>query len=121
MYIVLLCTLKRKNPHSNKDDCIISSTADSVRDAQSDKMTLLVQRVVALLLVCYVPLLIWRQYYYAVIIDGNHPDSLNIWEGIIEATVRVLLAINSSINPFIYAQTIPAFRDVVRGYIRRSA
>ena len=33
------------------------------------------------------------------------------------AMARILMQINSCLNPFIYASTIPAFKKVVKGYL----
>ena len=35
----------------------------------------------------------------------------------VSALANYLFAINSCANPFIYAQTIPAFKEIVRSYI----
>ena len=111
---------KEERKKFNKNDGIIGDTSDSGIDAISKKMTLLVKRVVVILLICYVPFIVWRVYYLYELIDEHHTDYVTAEEGFVDATVRILFAINSCINPIIYAQTIPAFKDLVRGYIVRS-
>ena len=120
MYIGLLWTVQKKKSRSMTDDGINGCATNLATDSQNAKMTLLVRKVVVMLLVCYLPFLVWRQYFYIEILGDDHPDSLSIREGVIDATVRMLLGINSCINPVIYAQTIPAFRELIRGYIYRS-
>ena len=46
----------------------------AVSETISRKMTLLVQKVVTFLLVCYVPYLTWAHYFYAVIIQRTDSE-----------------------------------------------
>ena len=61
MYGKLILTLKSKRNGSN------AGMVDNARihaEAQNKKTTLLVQRVVLFLIVCYVPYIAWAQYWY---------------------------------------------------------
>jgi hypothetical protein len=117
MYALLIWTLRKKETHSNEDYGIIGGAADSITESINKKMTLLVKRLVAILLICYVPFIVWREYYFKEVIDEDHANFIGPGEGIPELIVRILVGINSCINPLVYAQTIPAFKDLVRGYI----
>ena len=59
MYAVLIWTLKRKRGHTKE-------TTSWIADSMNKKITLLVQRVVLFLLICYVPYIVWKQYLFGV-------------------------------------------------------
>ena len=59
MYVGLLWILKKKRNQAKQNMTDVGTTINM-------KMALLVQRVVIFLLVCYVPFLAWKQYFYAI-------------------------------------------------------
>ena len=67
MYTLLIWTLEKKKRQIK--DSRISMKQESI----NKKMTLLVQRVVLVLIICYVPFLAWRQYYYEIVIKRFDP------------------------------------------------
>ena len=63
----LILTLKKKQRH-DKDNTLQMCNATKVyADSMNTKMILMVQRIVFFLVVCYVPFLAWKHYFYSVI------------------------------------------------------
>ena len=72
MYTLLIWTLKKKKRE------IKDIRRSMEQDTINKKMTLLVQRVVLVLIICYVPFLGWRQYYYEVVIKRMDPRLFDV-------------------------------------------
>ena len=139
MYIMLIWVLRGK-----KSKAQWQNTMDK-------KLTLAIQRIVLVVILCYGPFLVWRAYFY-VVVDRRGNGTLsdeqvkkiiliqikfnwslifvllhilyitynvisNLFQGYIVTAARLLFAINCCVNPFIYAQTIPAFKKIVQNYI----
>ena len=66
MYAKLVWTLKKRSNEAIKEArrSVNANLKELALDKINQKMTLMVQRVVLFLVVCYVPYLIWMQYYY---------------------------------------------------------
>ena len=60
MYVTLIWILKR---NKSSDTQTSLDNAQSLAEAQSNRMTLMVMRIVSFLLIFYVPRLIWWQYF----------------------------------------------------------
>ena len=56
----------------------ISTTLNSISESTSKRMTTLVQKLVAFLLICYVPYLTWAHYFYSIIIQREDPEPSDI-------------------------------------------
>ena len=56
----------------------ISETLNSISESTSKRMTTLVQKLVAFLLICYVPYLTWAHYFYSFIIQRDDPEPSDI-------------------------------------------
>ena len=63
MYALIYWTIKKKS-RAAKDT--LEGTENCPLDLDSMKMTLLVTRVLLVLLVCYTPYVIWKEYYYGI-------------------------------------------------------
>ena len=67
MYVILMKTLRRRNGHLE----IMVDNSRHLADSMNRRMTIVVQRIVLALLICYVPFLVWEQYY--MIISERNP------------------------------------------------
>ena len=64
MHAVLIWKLKTMRNNANEN---IEDTTTTHADLTNKKMTLMVQRIVCFVVVCYVPYLSWKHYFYSVI------------------------------------------------------
>ena len=70
MYGILIWKIKKKR--SEKKHLVKEKITGSEREASERRMVVVVQRLIVVLLICYVPYLVYKQYAYGVI--TNRPD-----------------------------------------------
>merc|ERR1712223_76062 len=93
-------------------------------DKKAQRMNSIVQRLVLFLLISYLPYLIWKEQFDGIVVrgkgklGGGKSDYPNITNFTLEAICLLLFGINSCVNPFVYAKTIPTFRKLARHYLR---
>jgi hypothetical protein len=67
MYIKLIWVLRGEKSRLPDSDTARLSTTSTATEEMEKKITLAVQRIVVVLILCYTPWLVWRAYFYAVI------------------------------------------------------
>ena len=70
MYGILIWKIKKKR--SEKKHLVKGKSEGSDREASERRMVVVVQRLIVVLLICYVPYLVYKQYAYGII--TNRPD-----------------------------------------------
>ena len=78
-YASMLYILRQKREDSEKGRSLSNTHAESM----NRKMTLMVQRVVICLLICYIPYLVWWQYFNVITIERRDHWEINAYEVII--------------------------------------
>ena len=64
MYFAMVWIVKRKRKQNTNS--ISSNISTNFAESMDKRMTLMVQRVVICLLVCYIPFIVWRYYQNAI-------------------------------------------------------
>ena len=79
MNVLLLWSVKRRQRRKPVSEVpAISENSHSISESMSRRMTRLVQKLVAFLLLCYVPYLTWAHYFYAIMIQREDPEPSEI-------------------------------------------
>ena len=69
MWSLLIWTAKRKQSHGEGT----LRTQHSMKEPDSRRMAEIIRRLVIILLVCYIPNLVWRQYFWTVLNERSSP------------------------------------------------
>ena len=75
MWGLLIWTAKRKQTHG---ESYLQTLKYSTEEANSRKMAEIIRRLVIILLVCYIPNLVWSQYVWFVIRERSNPLSREV-------------------------------------------
>ena len=75
MWGLLIWTAKRKQTHG---ESYLQNLKYSTEESNSRKMAEIVRRLVIILLVCYIPNLVWSQYIWFVIRERSNPLSREV-------------------------------------------
>jgi hypothetical protein len=67
MYIMLIWVLRRKTSKLSDPNTVKLSSTPAGTEQMENKMTLAVQRMVVVVILCYGPFLVWRGYFYVVV------------------------------------------------------
>ena len=67
MYIMLIWALRGDKSRTPDPNTVRPSTTLVAREDMEKKMTLAIQRIVLVLILCYCPWLVWRAYFYVVV------------------------------------------------------
>ena len=70
MYVMLIWVLRGEKSRLPDPNTVRLSTSSTGTDDMEKKMTLAIQRIVLVLILCYCPWLVWRAYFY-VVVDGR--------------------------------------------------
>ena len=86
MNALLIWTVKRRQKERLASLApVATKSTNAISESMSRRMTTLVQKLVAYLLLCYIPYLTWAHYFYAVMIQRQDPEP-----SIVEVRIKVI-------------------------------
>ena len=75
MWGLLIWTAKSKQSHGK---IALPNTSQSMEESNSRRMAAIIRRIVILLLICYIPILVWKQYVWIVVDESLNPVSREV-------------------------------------------